>query len=117
MLTDYKFSYIIRDDSGFITEAGIRVYEGEYRDKQVLDLETMQPITKNQYVRTKRLTQIELPHLDSTFIKEIDGSDVCVFTIAQFGQIKTDAELLQFINTKTDKDPNRTIVSEQSSKI
>mgnify|MGYP001577505004 CR=1 FL=1 len=113
MLTDYKFWYIARDDNDFITEAGIRFYEGEVTtlNEPVGEARTMTPITR--YRRSKRLTESDMAHLGSGFKKESSGSDAKVYTSKDFGAIKTDAELRIFLNTKLKKDSSRTPIANQ----
>ena len=118
MRTDYKFWYIIRNDDGFITEAVIRFYEGDYQTK-VIDGEE-----KMVYVRSKRLNQskdFDLNHLAKEvdgklvvpIIKEVNGKETVHYSPADFGQIKTDEELVAFLNTEISKDKGREVVDEQ----
>ena len=121
MFTDYKFWWIKRDNNGFITDVAIRLYEGDYQDKQVED-ENGNLVTRSVYVRTKRLeTFPDLSHL----AKNVNGNNVikgvteksgkfCVFYDKNdFGQIKTDDELRAFLSTEVKKDGLREIINEQ----
>lgn len=107
MLTDYKFWYIRRDDNGFITEAAIRFYEGEMQDV-IEDGQTV-----NRYVRTKRLAPDETPHKDKPKVKESSGADAILYTPSDFGQIKTDDELREFMKNEIAKDKDREVIKEQ----
>ena len=109
--TDYKFWYITRNDNGFITEAGIRFYEGDITTKNELVNEVLTPVTR--YRRTKRLKKINLKHLDKKFKKESSGKDAKVYNQSDFGQIKTDDELRSFLNKEIKKDKTRQAIDEQ----
>ena len=99
MQISYKWWYISRDtDSGFITEAAVRFYEGEDKDVEETDFLTQEKKTVNRYVRTKRLSPSDIPELDGTFKQEADGSLARVYTPKDFGQIKSDDELRLFVN-------------------
>lgn len=94
---DYKFWYIRRDDDGFITEAAIRFYEGEYR-------QVIHPITEKktiQYVRIKRLEKDKLKVLKGKVGR--DREEIRIFTPIDFSQIKTDDELRKFLNKELNK--------------
>lgn len=112
MRTDYKFWYIKRDDDGFITEAAVKFYEGDY----VLEN------GKQVYKRIKRLqSHNELKHLAKTIkgkfvikgVIETNGSKAVFYEPADFGQIKTDDELRNFLNKELGKDKMRTPVKER----
>lgn len=122
MLTDYKFWFIRRDDDGFITEAGVRFYEGDITTvverkpglTKTEDLNTLLPITK--YRRVRRLQEKDLPHLGTkVFAKEVNG-DAPIYTPNHFGSIKTDDELCTFLNKELGKDKGRTSIDEQKHK-
>lgn len=107
MRTDYKFWFIRRDDNGFITEVAIRFYEGEYEIKS----------GKQVYIRTKRLeTLSDLPHLVKRgvlkVINEITGEKAIYYNQEDFGQIKTDNELRNFLNQEISKDKGREPINE-----
>jgi len=99
-LTDYKFWFIRRDDDGFITEAAVRFYEGDYD-------------ADGKYVRSKLLGKIDLKHLDKKFVKDSAGVDTKSYTQADFGSIKTDDELCTFLNSELAKDTKREPIKEQ----
>ena len=101
--TDYKFWFIRRDDDGFIEEAAIRFYEGDY----VLEG------GKQVYKRTKRLAPQDLKHLNKSFIGEANGNPATLYTYQDFGRIKTDDELRSFLNKEIGKDKARTPIDEQ----
>jgi len=110
MFTDYKFWFIKRDNNGFITECAVRFYEGDY---QVVDGE-------EKYIRTKRLqTYEDLKHLKSKDaevikgLKEDNGNIAIYYTLEDFGQIKTDEELCDFLNKELKKDKGRKPIKEQ----
>jgi hypothetical protein len=103
-LTDYKFWFIRRDDDGFITEAAIRFYEGE----------TIKSGKENVYIRNKRLEAKDLKHLSSlTYKKEIGGKDTVIYTPYNFGKIKTDNKLREFLNKELAKDKGRQPIKQQ----
>jgi len=81
---EYKFGYIKRDDDGFITETGIRFYEGEYVMKD----------GKEKYNR--------IAHVYSR-----------VYSYKDFGQIKTDEELVKYLNKELKKVEDRQPIKEQ----
>lgn len=98
-MTDYKFWYIERDDDGFITEAAVRFYEGNYVD--------------GIYKRTTRLQDKDLKHLNKLMKKEDNGNEAIIYTSLDFGTIKTDDELRQFLNNELAKDTTRVAIPEQ----
>jgi len=81
---EYKFGYIKRDDDGFITEAGIRFYEGEY-------------IIKNGKEKYNRIA-----HVYSR-----------IYLAKDFGNVKTDEELVKYLNKELKKVENRKPIKEQ----
>ncbi len=108
-LLQYKFWYITRDDDGFITEAGIRFYEGQKKDVEVLDFGTNKIKTENRFVREKRLSVKELKDLSSKATrKEANGDDAIVYTPEHFGKIKSNEELCLFLNKELAKDKAHT---------
>lgn len=123
MFTDYIFWFIKRNDDGFITEAAVRFYEGDYQDKQVEDVNGNIE-TKSVYVRSNRLEKFEqLEHL----AKDVDGKPaikgitesngkLCVYySQKDFGDIKTDDELRSFLNIEISKDKGRQVIPEQKA--
>lgn len=112
MLTDYKFWYIKRDDSGVITECAVRYYEGDVTSTG----ERMRDggsVLVARYRRTRRLSASELGHLGGRAGKEASGADVRIFTVADFGAIKTDGELQTFLNAEMNKDLSREPIPQQ----
>ena len=107
MLTDYKFAYIKRDDDGFITEAAIRFYEGEVIEVDDVDIETGAITKVQRYVRSKKLASKDLKHLKCKFKKDINNGDVSIYTVADFGKIKTDEQLCTHLDNETVKDKKR----------
>lgn len=103
MRSSYKFWFIRRDDDGFIEEAAIRFYEGNYVTEE----------GKTKYVRTKRLQKNDLKHLDAKFVKESSGADAKFYTPDDFGQVKTDDELCAFLNGELAKDKSREPINGQ----
>ena len=108
MKTDYKFWYIRRDDDGFITEAAVRFYEGDY---QIIE-------GKDVYIRTRRLeTFDDLQHLQKDGVikglKEVNGKIAVFYYEDNFGKIKTDEELRLFLNKELAKDVSREPIKEQ----
>ena len=99
MRCEYKFWYIKRDDDGFITEAAVRFYEGDYVD--------------GKYVRTKRLEPSELIYINEEVVSESTGKNAILFNYLDFGRIKTDDELRKFLNKEIKKDTLREPVDEQ----
>ena len=114
MLTDYKFWYILRDDDGFIVEAGVRFYEGAVQSVTITSPITGLSVPVNRYVRTRRLQKADLGHLMvKPSKKEKTGDDALIYTTEDFGRIKTDAELCAFLNTELTKDKSRTPIPDQ----
>jgi len=113
MQTSYKFWYITRDDDGYITECAIRFYEGETSKKlEYVDIDRQEEVTR--YRRVKRLNRADLSHF-SVFKKEANGNDTVVFNQSDFGSIKTDQELIAFLNVQLAKDGSRTPINEQKA--
>ena len=106
-LTDYKFWYIKRDDDGFIIEAAVRFYEGNYIT------ETVEGIPQVIYKRIKRLNPGETPHKNMPRKAEVSGKETVLFSQVNFGQIKTDDELRLFMNGELMKDLLRSPINEQ----
>jgi hypothetical protein len=97
-LVDYKFAYIMRDDSGSITEAGVRFYQGAMVTEAQKQTDGS---TKNvtYYKRAQRIAVFPaalIPQLKSDSL----GDPLIVFTADTFGKIKTDDELRLFLNGK-----------------
>ena len=114
MLCSYKFWYIKRDDSGFITEAAIRFYEGDITtlSESVGVSLIATPVTR--YRRVRKLQEDDLRHLKSKKIKkDSNNQDSIVYNPEDFGQIKTDDELKVFLNSEIIKDPMRIPINEQ----
>lgn len=108
--TDYKFWYIKRDDAGFITEATVRFYEGDFA--QVVNSDTGQ--TETRYVRVKRLGKDDLKHLNNAkFKSEESGTPAKLYDAADFGSIKTDAQLCAYLNGELAKDSKRNAIEGQ----
>lgn len=108
MYTDYKFWYILRDDDGFITECTVRFYEGEYQEIK----------GEQVYVRTKRLETLnDLSYLQTNgivkAISETNGKKAIYYNQQDFGQIKIDDELRNFMNKQISKDKGRQIIPKQ----
>ena len=105
MQINYKFWYITREDNGFITEAAIRFYEGDVTtEDEVIDGE-ITAVTK--YRRINRLQEKDLAHLGEGFKKDISGNDNKIYTDKELGKIKSDKELVTFLNKELDKDTTR----------
>jgi len=99
-LKDYKFWFIRRDDSGFITEAGVNFYEGEFQKKMRKDPRTDIEYEVDEYVRTKRLKKSDLLDISPRIRTRKDNSQSVIYYTSDFGQIKTDEELCEFLNNK-----------------
>jgi len=112
---DYKFWYIHRDDDGYILDAGIRFYEGEYRKVQIENIKgEKEQVT--QYIRTKRLTKNDLQDLGEEFTKEFNNTDAKIYYPSDFGKIKTDDELREFLDKELAKIKGREAINEQKIK-
>lgn len=106
--TDYKFWYIKRDDNVYISEAGVRFYEGEITTENEHNI----PVTR--YRRSLRLQKRDLSHLGSKiYRKERNGNDAVVYTPNDFGRISTDDELRDFLSKELKKDKGREPIQEQ----
>ena len=115
-MIDYKFWFIRRDDNGFITQAAIRFYEGTIS----AELER-QPkgdtVSITRYRRTKRLQKADLSAFQNKpFVKELSRDEAVLYTAADFGQIKTDDELRDFLDEEISKD-GRPVIPEQNKTI
>jgi hypothetical protein len=113
--TDYKFWYIQRDDAGFITEVGIRFYEGAVASEleRNSDTGTLEPVTR--YRRSARLTEAQMAYLGTGFVTESSGARAKRYTAAQFGRIKTDTQLRDFLDLEIQKDLTREPIDEQKA--
>ena len=113
MRTDYKFWYIKRDDDALITEVGVRFYEGEITSEMEPGLKD-EPTPITRYRRTSRLNKDTLGYLaDKEFTKEYNDNDCVVFTNKDFGPIKSEEELKNFLNSQLALDKNREPIDEQ----
>lgn len=123
--SDYKFWYIKRDDSGVITEAAVRYFEGTTTTTVVpatspivtgtTTIPAHSTTTAYTYIRTKRLQQVDLTQFSTqTFVKEQNGNDVVIYTPKDFGSIKTDVDLRTFLNTQLAKDTTRTPIAAEA---
>jgi len=108
MFKDYKFWFIRRDDDGFITEAGINFYEGEYEER--LNPETNE--LESVYVRKNKLKDVSFNKKPKT-LKRKDGSESMQYTQDDFGMIKTDDELRTFLNKELDNVKGREAIPQQ----
>lgn len=113
MLIDWKFWYVTRDDNGFIVECAVRFYEGEVTTKPEFNFDNkkLEPITR--YRRIRRLGKVDLSHLEGEFKKDSRGEDAKVYHRGDFGIIKTDDELMLFLNQEIKKDISRSPIEEQ----
>lgn len=118
MQTSYKFWYIKRDDDGFIIEATVRFYEGETLAKDELKMDINGNLATTSIIRYRRSRRLQEADLPKTKIikKELSGNDVVLYTPKDFGQIKTDNELRNFLNSELMKDNLRTPIPEQVNK-
>ena len=121
MLTDYKFWYIRRDDSGFIIEVAVRFYEGDITTES--EKVFFNPATGTdefgdvtRYRRFKRLKKPDLNYLkklSSEFKKEYNDNDAVIYTQKDFGIISEDDDLRDFLNKELKKDKSRVAIDEQ----
>ena len=110
---DYKFWFIRRDDNGFITEAGIRFFEGEYRDVEKTDIGTDEKTIVNEYRRINRLSKMQLNDIKPKMIKQANENEAVRYLPEDFGQIKTDDELRLFLNKQLAKIKGYKAIDEQ----
>ena len=104
MMIDYKLWYIKRDDDGFITEAAIWFYEGDFFVGTETDRLTFEKKSVTKYIRTKRLGLADLGFVSSKKAGiEQNGSIAAVYGQEDFGKIKTDDELRSFLNKELAK--------------
>lgn len=103
MKLNYKFWYIKRDDDGFITEAAIRYYEGDFADIVVKDDDGNNVIV-NKFVREKRLKRNDVKKLAKKGVYENGDKEAFIYTEEDFGRIKTDDELRSFLDENCKKD-------------
>ena len=109
MYKDYKFWFIRRDDNGFIIEAGINFYQGQYQK-----IKNDKGIEKDVYVRNRKLSDNDLFNLNAQLIKRLDGTFSVRYTALNFGSIKTDDELRLFLNEQLAKIKGREAIAEQN---
>lgn len=115
MQISYKFWYVSRDtDTGLITEAAIRYYEGEEKDVETGDVITGDKKTERRYVRTRQLSSSDIPEIVGEFKAEANGSFACVYRPSDFGKIKTDDELRLFLNKEMAKHKGRSPQKDQA---
>jgi hypothetical protein len=108
MYISYKFFYVSKDnDSGLITEAAVRFYEGEDQEVEVTDPVTNEVTTVTQYVRVNRLGHTDVPEIGGTWRTDGDNQPISVFTPAQFGEISDEDELRLFLNQEMAKHETR----------
>ena len=91
---DYKYCYVKRNNDGFITEAKIRFFKGEYSGEA--------------YIRLAKYISSELSSLKGS----LSGNDV-IYTPTDFGQIETNAELNTFLKQELAMLTGRTAISIQ----
>ena len=108
MFKDYKFWFIRRDDDGFITEAGVNFYEGKY--EEILNPRTNE--LESVYVRKNKLKDVSFNKKPKKLNRR-DGSESMRYTPEDFGEIKTDDELRQFLNKELDNVKGRESIPEQ----
>lgn len=114
MNIDYKFWYIRRDDNGFISEAAIRFYEGEITTRAERRDDSIIPITR--YRRSRRLGESDLLDIGGRFVNESNEMQAKIYTTQDFGMIKTDQELCNFLNKELIKVKGREPIDEQKIK-
>lgn len=112
MRINFDFWYILRDDDGFIQEAGVHYYEGDYFTVAKIDPETMKSKDTLEYKRTKKLGMSEIGHVNK-FRTDEQGHDACVYTTEDFGRIQSDDELVSFLEGEIKKDTARQVIDEQ----
>ena len=96
-LTDYKFGYITRvKKGGLILKALIIFYEGDITTKNEFVDIGIKPVTRYRHI--KKLREI-------------------VYTKEDFGEIRTDDELRDFLDDELAKDKERKPIKEQDNKI
>ena len=110
---DYKFWFIRRDDDGFITEAGINFYEGTYKKLKKKDPRSGIEYDSEEYVREKKLNKLELADISPRIRTRKDNSHSVIYYTSDFGQIKTDEELRDFLNQQLAKIGGREAIAEQ----
>lgn len=102
MFKDYKFGYVKRDASGYISEATLHFYKGDYQTITIsapkIEIGSATGTTTNAvvYVRAAGFSLDELSPMSGLTAKASSGERR--FTAADFGQIKTDDELAAFCN-------------------
>lgn len=119
MKTDYKFWYIRRDDDGFITECAVRFYEGEVTTQLEEVLPGRPPEFVTRYRRSRVLSRETLAsvHGGGRWRKDSSGSDVVLFDSSDFGRIRSDEELVAFVNSQIKRDPIREVIDQQKERV
>ena len=120
MKTDYKIWFIRRDNDGFIEVAAVRFYEGDYVDEQIRknpsDPRDKQTKTASIYRRTRQLGIPDLAHLSpGKALLDHSGKECICYDSGDFGRIKTDDELTDFLNGKLALDPTRIPIEVQTT--
>ena len=103
----YKYWYIIKDDNGFVTEAGVRLYEGGFQNVSVQQRDSSFA-DEERFVREKSLKRSDVAFMGdraSKFMKS--GKEVFVFTSKDFGDFKDKDVLKLFLNREIAKDATR----------
>ena len=104
-LIEFKYWYINRNDAGFITEATVRFNEGKLVKEGSLDV----------FSREKKLDKSETPKITNS-TKIGNGVEHFVYTSADFGSIKTDKELYNFMLDEVRKITTHEPITEQLTK-
>lgn len=100
---NYKFWYIKRDDSDFITEVAVRYYEGDHKDVIEKD-DDGNDVTVNRFVREKRLKKNDVKLLANKMLFESEEKEAFVYEEEDFGRIQTDDQLRDFLDNLCKKD-------------
>jgi len=111
----HKFWYIKRDDDGKITEAAVRVLEGDMYDVEVLQDDNETYKTESHFKADKPLNNSEMGFMGHSRTKESQrGVTHAVYTKADLGDISDTDELILFLNKKVQKDNTRQATPTQS---
>ena len=100
-----------------ITKCAVHFYEGEATtENEFNEAFNLVPVTR--YRRSKQLKQKDLPHFkDTKTCKDSNGYEYILFNEDDFGKIKTDDELRDFLDEELFKDTERDSIPEQDKRI
>lgn len=113
MLTNYKFSYMVRLDNKKITEIGVYFGEGEETTEGEYDAKTNRIVDVTRYRRSKILSEKDLSHL----VGRAKRKEAFVYTRSDFGDTTDLDDIRDYLDNELSKDLIRPPVKEQDKRI